>query len=159
MSTTPYTVVLRKNPNQDSFGIYIGEDVPSGVYIVTVEPNTSAANSNIQPGDRILAVNGQLISSMTMNPREMVTQIASKAESLTLYMEPSDLLQSLDISLNNNFSNNKTFDLPSSNNFSLNKTFDLLSRNNFSNNNNYQYVSEESNGIDRELEKYFLFII
>lgn len=129
MTTTPYTVVLHKNSSQKNFGIYIGEDIPNGIYIVTLEPNSPAAHSNIQPGDRVLAVNGQLLSQISTNPKEFVLHIANTTESLTLSLESSDLLKFVDYpSINNNISSNKP----------------------------YRYVSEQSNGIDPNLEKYIL---
>jgi C-terminal processing protease CtpA/Prc len=108
--------------------MYIGEDVPSGIYIVTTEVNSPAAKANIQPGDRVLAVNGQLVSSMYKNPRETITEIAKTADSLTLSIEPSNLLQNIDLLPNTNFSNTS-----------------------------YRYISKETNGIDHDLEKY-LFV-
>ncbi|MEP3655957.1 MAG: M48 family metallopeptidase [Litorimonas sp.] len=36
---------------------------PSGIYVRAVRPNTSAAEARIEPGDKILAVNGNPISS------------------------------------------------------------------------------------------------
>jgi membrane-associated protease RseP (regulator of RpoE activity) len=103
MKTISYTVVLHKRFNNDNFGVYIGEDIPSGIYIVTIEPNSPAANAKIQPGDRVLAVNGQLVSSMSMNPKEMMIQIANNAESLALSIQPSNILQVLGIgSMNDN---------------------------------------------------------
>ena len=62
MTTKFRTVVLRKRSNQHRFGLYISDDIPSGVYIVTIEHNSAAMEAGLQPGDRILAVNGQLIS-------------------------------------------------------------------------------------------------
>lgn len=88
-----YTVVLHKHFNRQNFGVYIGKDVPKGFYIVTVEPNSPAADANIQPGDHVLAINGQLISSMSEKSIEMITQISNQAESLTLSLLPSDILK------------------------------------------------------------------
>jgi len=130
MATKPYTVVLYKNSSH-TFGMYIGEDVPSGIYIVTTEVNSPAAKANIQPGDRVLAVNGQLVSSMYKTPRETITEIAKTANSLTLSIEPSNLLQNIDLMPNTNFSNTS-----------------------------YRYISKETNGIDHDLEKYlFVFFV
>ncbi len=131
MATKPYTIVLYKNSSH-TFGMYIGQDVPSGIYIVTTEVNSPAAKANIQPGDRVLAVNGQLVSSMNKNPREMITEIAKNSNSLTLSIEPSNILQTIDLSPNTDFSNT-----------------------------NYRYISKVTNGIDLDLEKYvpsFFFI-
>jgi len=127
MTTSPFTVVLHKNSNH-SFGMYIGEDIPTGIYIVTTETNSPAANANIQPGDRVLAVNGQLVSSMPKNAKEMIIQIANKAESLTLSIQPTNLLKTIDPLLTNHFSND-----------------------------NYQYISQQNNDINPDLEKYVYF--
>lgn len=91
------TVELRKRPNQQSFGFYIGDDFPSGLYVVTVERGSPAAEARIQPGDRVLAVNGQLVSTVPVNPKQMVIRAASHAQSLTLTIQPTDLFQDLDL--------------------------------------------------------------
>lgn len=96
------TVVLRRRPDHDTFGVYIGEDVPAGLYIVTVERNSPASDANIQPGDRVLAVNGQLISSVTSNPKEMVRRAAVNAQTLTLTIQSTDIFRKLNIPLTDN---------------------------------------------------------
>ena len=95
------TVVLHKRPDHSGFGVYIGEDVPSGLYIVTVERNSPASIANIQPGDRVLAVNGQPVSSMSTNPKEALIRAATNAQSLTLTIQSTDIFQTLDIPLQN----------------------------------------------------------
>jgi len=100
------TVVLHKRPDHDGFGVYIGEDIPSGLYIVTIERNSPASDANIQPGDRVLAVNGQLVSSMLKNPKEILTKAASHAESLTLTIQSNNILQTLDLTSTNNGKDN-----------------------------------------------------
>ena len=92
MTTVPYTVVLQRNPDHQYFGLYICEDVPSGVYVATVDRNSPAAKANIQPGDRVLAINGQSVSSMTLDPQGMIIQIANRSTSITLDIQPSDIL-------------------------------------------------------------------
>jgi C-terminal processing protease CtpA/Prc len=103
---TSRTVVLNKRPGHSGFGVYLGEDVPSGLYIVTVERNSPAADANIQPGDRVLAVNGQLVSSMSGNPKDMVVKAATNSESLTLTIQSTDIFQTLNIPLINSYSDN-----------------------------------------------------
>ncbi|CAF0818550.1 unnamed protein product [Adineta ricciae] len=92
-----YTVVLHKNPGYPNFGIYIGDDVPYGLYVVTTEPNSPAAQANIRPGDRVLAFNGQQVSSLSRNARDILVQTAATAQTLTLSMEPSDSLDGINI--------------------------------------------------------------
>ena len=92
-----YTVVLHKNPGYPNFGIYIGEDVPSGLYVVTTEPNSPAAQENIRPGDRVLAFNGQLVSSLSTNARDILARTAATAQTLTLSLEPTDALNGINI--------------------------------------------------------------
>ena len=86
------TVILRKRANHPTFGIYLAEDVPSGIYIVTIEPNSPAAEAQIQPGDRLLAVNGQAVSAMSSNPKHRIAKIAQTARSLTLMIQSMHLL-------------------------------------------------------------------
>jgi S1-C subfamily serine protease len=99
------TVVLHKRPDHNGFGVYIGEDVPKGLYVVTVEINSPAADAKIQPGDRVLAVNGQLVSSMTTNPKEVLTKEATNAENLTLTIQSTDIFETLNIPLQNSYDN------------------------------------------------------
>ncbi|CAF4946036.1 unnamed protein product, partial [Rotaria magnacalcarata] len=68
MKPTEHTVVLHKRSDQQSFGLYIGEDYPFGVYIITIEPDSPAAQGNVHAGDRIISVNGQMVSKMATNP-------------------------------------------------------------------------------------------
>ena len=91
-----YTVVLHRRFDHRNFGVFIGQDVPEGFYIVTVEPNSPAADANIQPGDQIVAVNGQLVNSA-----DTIAQISSQADSLTLSLRSSDILALAGIFLNN----------------------------------------------------------
>ncbi|MBX7154201.1 MAG: PDZ domain-containing protein, partial [Bacteriodetes bacterium] len=70
--------------------MFIGEDVPSGLYIVTVERNSPAELANVRPGDRLIAVNGQLVESMKPNPREIIAQEANKSETLSLRLQSTD---------------------------------------------------------------------
>jgi len=102
MIAKPRTVVLHKRPDYHSFGIYVGEDVPVGIYIVTIEPNSPAVDANIQPGDRILAVNGQLVSSMLTNPKDMLVQTAANAQSLTLTIQSTNILETINLISPNN---------------------------------------------------------
>lgn len=95
------TVVLHRRSDHAGFGVYIGEDVPAGLYIVTVERNSPASDANIQPGDRVLAVNGQLVSTMKNNPKEMLIQAATNAQSLSLTIQSTDVFRVLDIPLTN----------------------------------------------------------
>jgi C-terminal processing protease CtpA/Prc len=100
------TVVLHKRPEHSGFGVYVGEDVPSGLYIVTVERNSPASDANIQPGDRVLAVNGQAVSSMATNPKDALIRAATNAQNLTLTIQSTNIFQTLDIPLQNNTNNN-----------------------------------------------------
>ena len=95
-SRSPRTVTLRKRPNFPTFGVYLGNDVPSGVYVVTVQPHSPAAQAKIQPGDRVLAVNDQLVSSMPKNAKDMIVDLAQHAQSLSLTIQPTDLFEALD---------------------------------------------------------------
>jgi S1-C subfamily serine protease len=116
-----HTVVLHRRSDYHSFGLYVAEDVPSGVYVVTVAPNSPAANSNIQPGDRVLAINEQLVSSMHNNPIEMIRQLSITSQSLTLTIQPSNILQTLNVPLSNNLNNdNYNYSVPSKPNISIN---------------------------------------
>ncbi|CAF3175996.1 unnamed protein product [Rotaria sp. Silwood2] len=100
-------IVLHKRPDHTGFGIYIGEDVPSGLYIATVERNSPAANANIQPGDRVLAVNGQSVSSMVKNPKETLIKAANNSQTLTLTIQSTDIFETLNIPLINSYENNE----------------------------------------------------
>ena len=101
------TVVLHKQPGQTGFGVYIGEDIPSGLYVVTVERNSPAADANIQPGDRVLAVNGQSVASIPTNPKEVLVNAAANAQSLTLTIKSTDIFQTLNLPLTNSSIDNK----------------------------------------------------
>lgn len=91
------TVVLQKKSNQNSFGVYVGQDVPTGLYVVTVETGSPAHHAQIQPGDRVLAVNGQLISQMTGNPKNTLMDLALHSRTLTLTIESTDIFQKLNL--------------------------------------------------------------
>lgn len=99
-------VVLHRHPGHNGFGIFIGEDVPSGIYIVTVERNSPAEQANIQPGDRIIAVNGQLVSSMTTSPKEVIANEAGKSQSLSLRIRSTDIFETLNSQSNNQIKDN-----------------------------------------------------
>jgi C-terminal processing protease CtpA/Prc len=101
------TVVLHKRADHEGFGIYIGEDIPSGLYIVTVERNSPASDANVQPGDRILAVNGELVSSMRTNPKEILVKAATNAQNLTLTIQSTNIFQTLNIPLTNSSKDNQ----------------------------------------------------
>jgi C-terminal processing protease CtpA/Prc len=102
------TVVLHKRPDHNGFGVYIGEDVPSGLYIVTVERNSPASDADIQPGDRVLAINGQAVSSMSTNPKDTLIKAATNSQSLSLTVQSTDIYQTLDIPLANSTKDNHT---------------------------------------------------
>ncbi|CAF3689986.1 unnamed protein product [Rotaria sp. Silwood1] len=125
MTTIQRTVTLHKRPDQQIFGLRLGNDISHGIYIITIEPNSPAADAYIQPGDRILAVNGQLISQILGNPREIVSELASRVQSLTLTLESSDILRIIDEPFTNGYYNNY-----------------------------YQYSSDYNQGIDYDLESY-----
>ena len=95
------TVVLHKRSDHAGFGVYIGEDVPAGLYVVTVERNSPASDASLQPGDRVLAVNGQLVSTMKDNPKERLIRAATNAQTLTLTIQSTDIFQTLNIPLSN----------------------------------------------------------
>ncbi|CAF5068054.1 unnamed protein product, partial [Rotaria sp. Silwood1] len=100
------TVVLHKRSDQQIFGLHFGDDIPYGVYIITIEPNSPAADADIQPGDRVLAVNGQLVSQIFGNPREIVSEFSNRVQSLTLTLESSDILRIIDEPFTNGYYNN-----------------------------------------------------
>ncbi|CAF1070371.1 unnamed protein product [Rotaria sordida] len=125
MTTRLHTVVLHKRSDQNNFGIYFGDDIPSGVYVITIEPNSPAADANIQPGDSVLAVNGQLISELSKNPREVISEIAKHTQTLTLTIQSSNILQVIDELSTNDFYNNY-----------------------------YQYPTNQSQDIDRNCESF-----
>ena len=87
------TIVLRKRTGQSTFGLYLADDYPQGIYIVTIEPNSPAAEAKIAPGDRLLAVNGQWVRYLSNNPKETILQLATRSRSLTVTIQPSDLLE------------------------------------------------------------------
>jgi S1-C subfamily serine protease len=89
------TIILHKRPDHPFFGIYLANDVPSGLYVVTIEPNSPAANVQIQPGDHIIAVNGKLLSNSSSDPKHDIAQLAKTARSLTLTIQPSNLLHTV----------------------------------------------------------------
>lgn len=93
------TVVLHKRPEHNGFGLFLGEDVPSGLYVVTVEGNTPAADADIQPGDRIVAINGESVSSMSTDPKAAIVKAASQSDRMTLTVESRNLMQTTQPSL------------------------------------------------------------
>lgn len=119
------TVVLRKRSDHAGFGVYIGEDVPAGLYIVTVERNSPASDANLQPGDRVLAVNGQMVTTMKDNPKETLIREATNAQTLTLTVQSTDIIQSLNIPLAN--SSTMNIDRSSFNQYPTRQTFNITS--------------------------------
>ena len=122
---TSRTVTLRRASEQSSFGVYIGQDVPAGLYVVTVERNSPAAAANIQPGDRVLEVNGQLVSSMSKNPNDLLIKAASQSLTLTLTIQSTDILEQLNIPLAN--TNHRTSSNPATKKFLSSKALDMNS--------------------------------
>ena len=122
------TVVLHKRPDHRDFGIYIGEDVPSGLYVVTVERDSAATDADILPGDRVLAVNGQLISSMSKNPKQAVLEAASNAQRLTLTIQSTNIFKNLDVPIEYNQTDKKK-------------------------SNTVRYASQQLSNIDADLER------
>ncbi|CAF4398358.1 unnamed protein product, partial [Rotaria magnacalcarata] len=78
-----------------------------GVYIITIEPDSPAAQGNVHAGDRIISVNGQMVSKMATNPKETVSNIAKNAHSLTLSIQPSNIYDLIDKPSTIDFNNNK----------------------------------------------------
>lgn len=98
MLTSPYDIVLQRTAQHQYFGIYVCEDVPTGVYVATIEPDSPAAKANIQPGDRVIGINGQSVLSLNMNPQQAVIRIAHQSDTITLSIAPSDILKFLGLS-------------------------------------------------------------
>lgn len=97
MLDSVYTVVLEKNRTYPHFGVFIGRDIPSGLYVVTIEPQSPAAQANIQPGDRVLAINGQLVSSFIDDPTDIIYRLAYQTERLTLSLTRSNTIKYIDL--------------------------------------------------------------
>lgn len=104
--STTRTVVLHRRTDHQGFGVYIGEDIPSGLYVVTVERNSPAAETNIQPGDRVLAFNGIPVASIQNNPKERLIQEAANAITLSLTIKSTDIYQNLQVPLMNSATTN-----------------------------------------------------
>ena len=96
-STATRTVFLQKKGNQHSFGVYVGQDVPNGLYVVTVEVGSPAADAQIQPGDRVVAVNDQYVSQMTGNPKRTLMDLAMHSQTLTLMIQSTNIFQQLNL--------------------------------------------------------------
>ncbi|CAF2073572.1 unnamed protein product [Rotaria magnacalcarata] len=144
MKPTEHTVVLHKRSDQQSFGLYIGEDYPVGVYIITIEPDSPAAQGNVHAGDRIISVNGQMVSKMATNPKETVSNIAKNAHSLTLSIQPSNIYDLIDKPSTIDFNNNKI-------------TTNANTNTNTNTNTNYDYrygAPMQSHDLDQNLENY-----
>ena len=141
MSNNLRTVVLHKRSDQQGFGAYISDDVPSGLYVVTVEPNSPAWEANVQPGDRIVAINGQSVSSMHGNLKEMITNLAQNAQTLTLSVKSTNVLDDFRTVPTNPSSNTRN-DLPTSST-SKYGYYD------------YQDTENTNNGISPHLERSF----
>lgn len=101
MLDSVYTVVLQKRRNYRHFGVFIGRDFPSGLYVVTVEPNSPATEAGIQPGDRVVAINGQLVSSIVDNPTDIVLRLAHHTDRLTLSLTRSNTMKYAGLSQQN----------------------------------------------------------
>lgn len=129
MKATERTVALHKSSLQDSFGIYIGEEVPYGIYVITIDADSPAAEANIHAGDRILAVNGYFVSSMSKNAKEIISKIASTTHNLTLIIQPTAIYEFLNVPLTNSGESIT----------------------------HYAYVQKDHNNIDSDLEKYSIF--
>lgn len=84
-------VILLKKQNETNFGLFLGDDYPTGVYVVSIELNTAAWRSGISPGDKILTVNGVPIRNFGKNGRFFLSKMASKSEILFLTVAPFDL--------------------------------------------------------------------
>jgi len=104
--STTRTVVLQRRSDHQGFGVYIGEDIPSGLYVVTVERNSPAAETNIQPGDRVLAFNGISVASIQNNPKERLIQVAANSSTLSLTIKSTDIYQNLQAPLMNSATTN-----------------------------------------------------
>ena len=91
------TVFLEKKGNQNSFGVYVGQDVPNGLYVVTVELGSPAAEARIQPGDRVVAVNDQYVAQMTGNPKRTLMDLAMRSPTLSLTIQSTNIFQQLNL--------------------------------------------------------------
>lgn len=94
------TVILRKQNYGDNFGIYVGQDVPYGLYVVTVDPHSPAAKANVRPGDRVLTINGQSVSNIKGNAKQVLINLAAQVQSISLEIQSTNLFENLDIPLN-----------------------------------------------------------
>ncbi|CAF1573301.1 unnamed protein product [Rotaria magnacalcarata] len=152
MKPTEHTVVLHKRSDQQSFGLYIGEDYPVGVYIITIEPDSPAAQGNVHAGDRIISVNGQMVSKMATNPKETVSNIAKNAHSLTLSIQPSNIYDLIDKPSTIDFNNNK---ITTNANTNTNTNTNINTNTNTNTNYDYRYGAPmQSHDLDQNLENY-----
>ncbi|CAF1049546.1 unnamed protein product [Adineta ricciae] len=99
---------------------------------VTTEPNSPAAQANIRPGDRVLAFNGQLVSSLSRNVRDILVRTAATAQTLTLLMEPTDALNGINIRPNSTVVYKETYPNSSQTTNYINKDLESYIKNLFS---------------------------
>ncbi|MGL4551305.1 MAG: PDZ domain-containing protein [Gemmataceae bacterium] len=82
---TALGLLLASSPAYAQFGVQIRPMATGGVVVTFVQPNSAAKEMGVEPGDRIITVNGKLINA----PGDISAAIAGASKASAVWVNPA----------------------------------------------------------------------